>query len=245
MWFRVTSMSIHSGQRVEKRADVAAEGSHASAVCDFPLNDRSLVPLPPTLPNLAPRSPEIPSSPSTNRSKRPLYPSPSLRFSVDDPFCAEDRDATIEKRKSNRNRRAFVTNRFISSHSSPRMRQSSRFSYESNERVTSNVPFSRVSDESFIYRPVSYIYGNSSAGNYSERQWRNSSRLVRIIRKIRKEGAKVGRKGEKLGRWSERSRLIKRVREKEGCGPPSLSRLRRRVPNPRSFVPRPIELAAS
>lgn len=198
MWFRVTSMSIHSGQRVEKRADVAAEGSHASAVCDFPLNDRSLVPLPPTLPNLAPRSPEIPSSPSTNRSKRPLYPSPSLRFSVDDPFCAEDRDATIEKRKSNRNRRAFVTNRFISSHSSPRMRQSSRFSYESNERVTSNVPFSRVSDESFIYRPVSYIYGNSSASqeiipNDNGEILLDSSELF-------------GRYGKKGRKWDEKGR---------------------------------------
>lgn len=32
MWFRVTSMSIHSGQSVEERADVAVERSHASAV---------------------------------------------------------------------------------------------------------------------------------------------------------------------------------------------------------------------
>lgn len=67
----------------------------------------SRLPLPPTLPNLAPRSPEIPplTSSSTNRStirplKFSLFSSPlPLRFSVDRPFRAEDRD-DLKKKES-------------------------------------------------------------------------------------------------------------------------------------------------
>lgn len=168
MWFRVTSMSIHSGQRVEKRADVAAEGSHASAVCDFPLNDRSLspVPLPPTLPD--PRSPEIPPRIDPQTSTRTFHLTPPLFYpssSVDDPFCAEDRD---DSKKRNRYESFhlvpfFAANALILSIF---IRKGLERGPTVRDRVTSNVCFqrrktrvsARTRNESFIFRPVSYIY---------------------------------------------------------------------------------------
>lgn len=167
MWFRVTSMSIHSGQRVEKRADVAAEGSHASAVCDFPLNDRSLspVPLPPQLcqtqDHLRFLHESIQTSTQTFHPPPLFYPSSS----VDDPFCAEDRD---DSKKRNRYESFhlvpfFAANALILSIF---IRKGLERGPTVRGRVTSNVCFqrrktrvsARTRNESFIFRPTCFLY---------------------------------------------------------------------------------------
>lgn len=166
-------MSIHSGQRVEKRADVAAEGSHASAVCDFPLNDRSLspVPLPPTLPD--PRSPEIPPRIDPQTSTRTFHLTPPLFYpssSVDDPFCAEDRD---DSKKRNRYEsfhlvpffaaNALILSIFIRIERERVWNEGLRFEAESRPTFVSNVeklafPPELATNLLYFGLPVSYIY---------------------------------------------------------------------------------------
>lgn len=166
-------MSIHSGQRVEKRADVAAEGSHASAVCDFPLNDRSLppLPLPPTLPD--PRSPEIPPRIDPQTSTRTFHLTPPLFYpssSVDDPFCAEDRD---DSKKRNRYEsfhlvpffaaNALILSIFIRIERERVWNEGLRFEAESRPTFVSNVeklafPPELATNLLYFGLPVSYIY---------------------------------------------------------------------------------------
>ena len=172
MWFRVTSMSIHSGQRVEKRADVAAEGSHASAVCDFPLNDRSLspVPLPPQLcqtqDHLRFLHESIQTSTQTFHPPPLFYPSSS----VDDPFCAEDRD---DSKKRNRYEsfhlvpffaaNALILSIFIRIERERVWNEGLRFEAESRPTFVSNVeklafPPELATNLLYFGLPVSYIY---------------------------------------------------------------------------------------